>query len=341
MNILICDNGLPFNLKTLENNSLGGSESSILLLSKGLSELGHNIVLLNNSNESETNNKIQLGNVKDFSLVAEKADIIVLNRFIPREIEQFKNKKIFYWCHDAYDQDNLKWMMNQNVWNSYINVLCVSEWQKNTLEKYFNAKNIKVLNNPIYSPFYYGNAQRNPNKLIFASIPYKGLEVIGDIFQEICIRSKRNLTLELFSSMSLYNRENTEYQNIYNKLQSIKGININEPISMKKIAYELSTSSLYIAPTTYHETFGRVFTESMAAGCIPVTVNNGANKEIINDNGFVVEGANINNLEVQNNFIDCVCSALEEDLYSKRLKAEDYSRKFDYLKIAKKFEEFI
>jgi glycosyltransferase involved in cell wall biosynthesis len=96
---------------------------------------------------------------------------------------------------------------------------------------------------------------------------------------------------------------------------------------MKALAYEFMKSSLLIHPSTYAETFGRVFVESMSSGCLPVTVNNGANKEVIKDNGFVLDYPNIENIKCYEKYIEKVCELLDSDLYGKRVKAKDEMKK--------------
>ena len=338
MNILLYDVGMPFDIETPYNEPLGGSEISALLLAKGLSEVGNSVVLLTTcSSEPKQEGKLYRSHVSHFYNYAQRADVIILNRHVPVEIMEFiGKKKIYYWSHDAYDQKNVQWMMNQDAVNMLDKILCVSEWQKNTFVNYMGVSShkVSVLPNPIDISLYEGSTKRDENKLIFCSIPYKGLEVIGDIFNDVCIRSRRKLNLSLFSSMNLYGGSNDEYNNVYSKLGSIEGITINNVVSMAQLAYELSTASLYVHPCTYHETFGRVFIESMASGCIPVTVYNGANLEVI---GNVVEGSNILNKNVYTNFVDSIVERLDNDLSWERDKCRKRSKSFDHIEIAKRF----
>ena len=76
MKILICDYGLPFDLNTPYFKPLGGSEISILLLSKGLAELGHSVVLLNTNNYTEQDKNIILRNKNEMIIF-----IILWNMF--------------------------------------------------------------------------------------------------------------------------------------------------------------------------------------------------------------------------------------------------------------------
>jgi hypothetical protein len=108
--ILLADAGMPFDFNTPYVKPLGGSETSILLLSKGLKELGHSVVILS-SNQIETiqdENRI-LDNINNFEPYTEIADVIILNRFLPNNINDLIQKKpIYYYTHDAYDQANIQ-----------------------------------------------------------------------------------------------------------------------------------------------------------------------------------------------------------------------------------------
>lgn len=347
MKILISDNGIPFDLQTPYNQCLGGSETTALLLAKGLSNLNHQVVLLTNTKTKDQDNYLLLDNINNFYEYAKLSDVILLNRFIPPSIMDFiKTKKVFYLAHDAYDQNNVKWMMNANA-EQYLNkIICVSDWQKQTFINYFNLdpKKLTVLGNPIDYSLYNGYAERDLNKLVFASIPYKGLDIIGDLFEEIKIKSKNDkLHLDIYSSFKLYGNEkdDEQYIPIFQKLSNTKDINLYKPISMKDLAYVFKTSNLNIAPSIYHETFGRIFVEAAAAGCLTVCMNNGSNKEILQDNGFVLDFVNVFNENAFEYFVDKVCDLLNKDLYSMRVKAEREMKKWDYMIVSKRLEKLL
>ena len=346
MKILLVDNGMTLDFNTPYVQLLGGSETSILLLSKGLAELGHQVVLLtnNNVNRMQNGNRI-LDSVNLFDGYAEISDVIILNRFIPQSINSFKDKKIFFYSHDAYDQAGIQWLRQPNIEKFFNKIFCVSEWQKQTFVKYFNCDDdyFEVIGNPIDYSLHYGHVERQENRLIFASIPYKGLKFLPDLFTDICIKSKKKLELQVFSSFQLYGRpeEDESYGEIFKKLNGMNDVVLNNPISMKGLAYEFMKSSLLIHPSTYAETFGRVFVEAMASGCLPVTVNNGANKEVIEDNGFVLGFPNIENIKCYEAFVDKTCELLDSDLYGKRVKAKDNMKKFNYINISRKVESYL
>ena len=352
MRILLVDNGQPFNLDTPYFECLGGSETSLLLLSKGLAELDQSVVLLTNSrvNVPQYDNNLILHNINAIDQVYNEADVIIFNRsIIPEILFTEDNKKKYCYTHDAYDQIHITATLSHPmIYNSLDGIICVSEWQKTTFNKYLGIplNKMMVLGNSIDSSLYQGYVKRNENKLIFASIPYKGIEVLKDIFNDVCVKSKRkDLEFHIFSSMKLYNtpEKDKDYEIYFSELSKTKGVYLHSPVSMRELAVELMSASLYIHPSTYHETFGMLLTMSQAAGCLPVTVNNGAASEMIENNvsGFFTKGKTIHNFNCYNEFIDIIVSALNKDLYKKRLDAMELSTEWNYINIANKLLSYL
>lgn len=347
MKILIVDNGISFDLQTPYNQCLGGSETTALLLAKGLSSLTHQVVLLTNITTKDQDGYLILDNVNNFHEYAKISDVIILNRFIPPSIMEFvSTTKVFYIAHDAYDQEHIKWMMNANAEQNLNKIICVSEWQRQTFIDYLRVDPNKliVLGNPIDYSLHNGYTERDLNKLVFSSIPYKGLDIIPELFTEIKIRSKNtDLHIDVYSSFELYGdtENDKQYEDIFRNLLNMKDVNLFKPISMKELAYVYKTANLNIAPSLYHETFGRIFVEAAASGCLTVCMNNGANKEVLQDNGFIIDFANIFNEEAFDCFVDKVCEIMDKDLYSMRVKAERDMKKWDYIILSKQLETIL
>lgn len=345
MKILLVDSGLPFELNSLDFVPLGGSESSLLLLSKGLAELKNQVVILSTSTIRGLQDYYRIQDNTNYVVpYIEQSEVVIFNRVVPKNvtIDMLRNKLVYYYAHDAYDQPHVQWMTSRDHVNMFTKILCVSKWQADTFIKYFGVDENKlfVLGNSSYDPSHnVGYTERRLNKLVFASIPYKGLDKLSDIFNDVCIRTKRDdLELHIYSSMRLYNQEDTQYEKVFSELKNTKGVYLHNPISMKDLIYELKTSSIYIHPSTYHETFSMLLVQSLLAGCIPVCVNNGAISELIEDNinGFLTKGKNINNIECYNEFLDNIVYVLDNDLYKMRLDCKNSAKNYDYIKIADK-----
>lgn len=352
-NILLYDNGQPFDLETIYTEPLGGSETSFMLLAKGLSEitdLNQCVLLTSKKSNKIVTNKLIIDNSDFFDGYAQNADIIILNRHIPQNIELFYGKKyIYYYAHDAYDQEIVQWMMIKNNHKFFHNIFCVSEWQKQTFIKYFDIDPNKliVIGNSIDYAMTYGFTQRNEYKFIFAGIPYKGIEILNTLFNDICITSKRDdLFLHIFSNMSLYGQKNDDYDEFFSDLSRNNNVFIHNPVSMKELIYELKTSSFYLSPNLYHETFGINLVLAQACGCLPIATNNGASNEVIQHDktGIVINYPNIENYTAYKYFIEKSVELInynQNELYKMRLNGIEETKKWDYLNISKKVNDII
>jgi glycosyltransferase involved in cell wall biosynthesis len=353
---LLLDAGQPFNFETPYLEPLGGSETSILLLSKGLAELGQSVVILtsNTVNIPQQESRRLLHNINSLPGILPESDIVIFNRNLLSEELYRSDKRLFCYCHDAYDQQHIiSWMLNPIFVQRIEKFLCVSEWQAKTFSSFMNIPEEKlvVIGNALDESLYYGYTERNPNKLMFAGIPYKGIEAIGDLFEDICIQGKRDdLEFHIFSSMGLYGNQtgDREYEEYFSRLQKTKGVHLRPLGSMASLASELASSSLYIHPSTYHESFGMLTVQAQAAGCLPVMTDNGANTEVVKngETGFVTKGKTIWNNNCYQEFIDLVLELLEKDksdngLYKNRLEAQKWAKQWNYTKIASKVLEWV
>jgi len=355
MKILMYDNGQPFDIDTPYTSSLGGSESSVLLLSKGLEILGNSVVICNSRKGStSTQNNLMICHNNSFHSLVDESDIIICNRSFPQGLETYIGKKpIYYYAHDAYDQQLItNWMYNYNLINALSGILCVSEWQKHTFTDYFNIPNdlhhkFQVVGNSIDISLSYGYTKKYKNRLIFAGIPYKGIDVLKKVFDSICVKSERDdLDLHVFSSMSLYGNKDAdrEYEQQFKQLNNTKNIHLHDSVNLNELTSWLGSSSVYLSPSTYHETFGMLLVQAQAVGCIPVTMNNGAVNEVIQNNqtGYISKYPNIQNSEGLDDFVSLVCDVLKkDDTYKMELQARDWAKQWDYIKTANKVNDIL
>ena len=342
MKLLCIDNGLSFNEDLVRNSPLGGSETSLFFLAKGLSETGTNVTLVNNTPETESVN----GNYTILSrrlvkqIDTNEFDVILFSRVEPFKT-QGKTLNLYY-TGDAYDQPLMRWVLDKQKLTLVDKILCVSEWQMSTFNKYLNIpmNKMSVLGNCIDTESYLGNAKRNKNRYIFASVPYKGLEFISTIYDHMHRVSKNDeLEFVVYSSMALYNQPDDKYKDVFNGLSIHNGIDVKSPIPPKELANELLTSIGYIHPNSYHETFGMVLVQAQLCGCVPVTTNKGAVTEVIQHGktGLITDYPNIENEECLTQFCEYALN-IESSNISRDTQI-DWCKQWDYRLMSEKFKE--
>jgi len=359
MNILIIDSGQPFNLDSLLIEPLGGSESSVLLLAQGLS-LHHNVVITTSNNKGvpQIRGNLNLFHISEAENIVNEADVIILNRCLPPFIKHLnKSKKVFYYTHDAYDQTHIILPIKEYL-NDLTGILFVSNYQKESFKTYLNIEhqNSIILNNSInYNhSLLYSNLDLYKDKdkinLIYCSIPYKGIEILYDIFNTLLYKYKDiiNLNLNIFSSMAIYNQADLDkkYEEYYNNLSQLPNTKLNNPISQYQLVSELAKSHILLMPSLYHETFGINSILAQSVGCIPILPNNGANSEI-NLDFCISNNPNIKSKLGFEAYIDKISEIIDlyinnpTQIYQYQKQLIQNSKQFDYQIITNKFIEVL
>lgn len=337
--ILICDNGLPFNINTPYESPLGGSETSLCFMVKGFLEIDNKnkIILLNNTNtKTETDRFIHDAfNTINFYKYLNNVDIVIFNRSIlglnTHDLKNHKrNKKYYLYCADAFDVQLTSDYFNKDLINLFDKIICKSKWQLNTYIQYFNI--------PINKMIHYGNfldCIKNINNtkrtkdFIFASVPHKGLEVIPRLVMDLRLRLKNNFTFTIISSFDLY-RDNKQ-QSLYNKylelLSCMNNVFVEPLCNFNDLNYKFLNHKFVIHPHTYHETFCNIFVQSQLHECIPISVNVGSTSEVIYHNNkynpIVTNGVNIYKRSTYESFIEKI---IEFYNYDRENKLEDFRK---------------
>jgi len=341
---LCIDTGLLLQPKIYSTKPIGGSELSLLLLAEGLCELGHRVVILQPHQRYHFDGSLIFDDLRKLGDYLSSVDIVVINRS-QIDLSIFPlTLPIFYFSHDAYEQPILNWL-TKDVVDRLTKIICVSEWQAYTFRAFRNLPSEKLVvvpNASLKVEWSWGHERSNRNNvLVFASIPFKGLHVLPDLFFDICMTTRReDLELWIYSSHQLYDRNDDNLtQAVLSKLRTMKGVRINPLVPTIDLMNEFKRAHVYIHPHTYHETFGMVVVQAMSTGVIPVSTPKGAIPEIIthNENGLLTTGPNIEEYKTYVEFVDLVATALESSSYRLSVKATEVARKYNYISVATRF----
>ena len=145
----------------------------------------------------------------------------------------------------------------------------------------------------------YKEKTKDKINLIYHSTPWRGLEVLLEVFKRIDLK---DLELNVCSSTSIYGKKfsesyNDKYQHIFEDCKKTKNVNYYGFMQNDKIINFLKEMHISSFPSIWPETSCISAIESMAAGCQVVTTNLGALYETCAPFGtFVGFDRNLNNL---------------------------------------------
>jgi predicted O-linked N-acetylglucosamine transferase (SPINDLY family)/glycosyltransferase involved in cell wall biosynthesis len=271
---------------------LGGSQSALCYLAEQLAENGKDVFLLNRI----TRPRIVKGAVclelpNDPAKIAKKvrwlgADTVIsLNGALPPALAELRDQaRLILWTQHAHDQPGVEDLAQpafRDFWNHFV---FVSEWQRNHYLSKFGIRSelSTVMRNAISPPFqvlpaYSAEVRRDPPTLVYTSTPFRGLDVLLDVFPQIrsAVPAAR---LKIFSSMKVYQRDDEDaiYHELYDRAQKMEGVEYIGAIPQRDLAAELAQATLLAYPNTYPETSCIAVMEAMAAGLHVVTSELGA-----------------------------------------------------------------
>ena len=186
------------------------------------------------------------------------------------------NRKNVIWQQLSYDQFNVQNMNDGDFVNKIDHFVYVSNWQLNEFKNRFpiSDSNNTVIRNAII-PIEFKPKPKGKIKLIYTSMPNRGLEILLDAFE---LLNRDDVELTVYSSLIIYGK---------NYRDDLAQLQLDRAKSMKNVIYKgyamnaairkaLQEHHIFSYPNTFEETSCMAIMEAGAAGCKIVTTSHGA-----------------------------------------------------------------
>lgn len=323
MKISFYSNRIFFNGDTLEKNGIGGSESSLINLTKSLKKQNPEFeITVYNGNERKTEDfdGVIYKSAIDFKLECRtfRQDIfIILRDIFPLNEKYIDSKKIIFWSQDDMNELDLQKIRDDNYIRERIDLfLAISEYAKKEIQNGFPEKRIEILRNGYREDLI--NNQFKPkinNSCVYCSTPFRGLNILAEIWPAIyqgCLKNGIHTDLKIFSGMSLYQQSDNNFIELYKTINNLENAHIFSPVSQKELYKELSNCKVLTYTNNFLETGCVAVTDALANNVWTITTDLGALGEQVKDNinGNLIKG-DPNSNEYKDQFIkktiDAVC----------------------------------
>ncbi|HEY8425960.1 MAG TPA: glycosyltransferase family 4 protein [Limnochordales bacterium] len=297
----------PFSPRTLSTTGLGGSETALYYVARGLARLGHDVTVLNHCGDEAG----EYDGVHYVDLHRQQAqwrslaqtrppDVLVLFRRMLDVTVRIPSRLRVFWVHDYQGVSRtsprgrmaralaIGWrQLTGPLWHERVDaVFAVSEFMARQLAWLLRVpeQKLRIMPNGIDASLFRGESvpPRHPWRLVYTSVPERGLQsLLRDIYP--AIRSELPQTeLHVFS---------------YRPLEAFRavagpGVRLRGALPKHLLAQELMASSLMTYPSNFEELGAIAVLEAMAAGVPVVTSALGVLPELAGDGerGVVVEG---------------------------------------------------
>lgn len=307
MKLVFLDNvDIDYTIDTPYRSPLGGSQSALCYLAEALGAQGHDVFLVNHTTTPGLSRGVSVFSFDDdftaaFAPVPDAA--IILNRAgWAGQIKPLLDRatRMVLWMQHAEDQPAAKPLEDAGERAHYDGFAFVSEWQRRRFVAAFgvDAQRCGVMRNaigPRFAGLFAGGPsiaaiKTWPPVLAYTSTPFRGLDVLLDVFPAIRAR-RQGVRLKVFSSMSVYHDAKTAdpFQHLYDRARATEGVEYVGSLPQPALAEELKRAAILAYPCTFAETSCIAAMEALAAGCRVVTTDLGALDETTDGFGTLVQ----------------------------------------------------
>ncbi len=268
----------------METGGLGGTEATVLRIGAALRYSIDVAVYQNGRTESRRSGAGQLRPLQEAFAPLDVVGIVVINQWkVALKLRKLNpDTPIFLWLHVYPGRHNRK--MGAALKTANVTVICVSQIHARSVADFIGAPDcpsITSIYNPIADDLQPQECRRDPNMLLFASSPHKGL---AEVFQQFV--AARRILPELTLAVADPGYLKCDVGTVPDGVTFLGSLSHAALISQMRRAL-----CLFYPQTTFAETFGLVLAEANAVGT-PALVSRGlgANEEILSSAEQMVDG---------------------------------------------------
>ena len=269
---------------------------------------------------------------------------IILSTCDPQLLEQSKNNLI--WQHISYDQRNAQMMNDTNFIDMVDYFVYVSNWQLEQYKQRFPIDTCKnfVLKNAI-EPIDFVEKPTDKIRLIYTSMPFRGLDVLLDAFDLI---NNDDIELVIYSSNVIYgtsysNAVGHHYNALFNRCKTTKNISYKGYAMNKAVKKAVQAAHILAYPSTFEETSCLAAIEAGAAGCKIVTTDLGALPETC-DNWATYVPFTTNRQELVHNYAETLKKEIDNystSCYNSKEQSDWFNDQYSWINRANEWHTLL
>lgn len=331
----------PWDHSSIKIEGNGGSEIAVDHMSQLLAAAGHTVTVYNEPKREGLHGLVTYLHHNKFHNL--KGDLLVASR-TPGAVDPVYNnqfQKNWFYSHDVHYYESF----TKERYDKFDTILTLSNWATDYLLSFYpfmERKKFIKTSNAINTSLYRKQVERNPNKLIYSSSPNRGLQMACQIFQQV---HKRIPSTELHVYYGFTNWEETlkkkkdsneliEMRLIKGLAESTEGVYLHGRVSPAELAEAQLSSSVWLYPTKWHETYCITALEARAAGLRTITSKLAALPEVVN--GVLLEG-DAETLTYQKEAVAATMQALDNENWTDRFEMMREAQTHDWQEVAQQW----
>ena len=291
---------LDYDGSTPREHGLGGTESAVVYLAEALAQRGHRCIVFNGCSRGGHVHGVEYARWESLPTrcVGDRPDVLVAVRSW-ETIGRLRLAPLqIFWTGDAFDQPFVQ-ALSQSEARAEIDLFMLqSDWQVATYQTHHAVPPAQVVKTSLGVAVSAEAARATssgvrPRRLAYVSTPFRGLDVLLDLFPRIrdgCPDAE----LHVFSSMRVYGLsaadDEAQFDALYRKARAQEGVTLVGSLPQPELAARLEQCRVLAYPNHFEETFCIAAAEAQAAGCVVVTSARGALPETVGDAGICIPG---------------------------------------------------
>lgn len=294
MRIAFYTQTIPFHDGTIEDRPLGGTETGVVRLARALRHLGHEVVVFTTENNPPLSDPLYVPTTALSDLG--RVDLFVAVRDWNHLFQPIDARLRFLWTGDSPLQPYTRGLGDKRVSDHIDALLAVSEWHADTLcqASGFPRSKAWVLGNGIEPSYFEGEETRSRKRLIYSSVPYRGLQLMPEILAKL-VALHPDVEFYSFSGFKVYldnvaEGDKIDFDRVVAQLSTFPQFHNHGNVPQRELAREMMRSAILCYPNTFEETSCITALEAQAAGCAIVTSACGALPETVGKAGILVPG---------------------------------------------------
>jgi glycosyltransferase involved in cell wall biosynthesis len=281
-----------YRVDTPDERPLGGSQSALCHLASALAGQGHAVRLVTMTTAPGLVAGVDCRSLSEgFALFEGMDAAVVLNDPDPAIAAGLRAAMgggglVVLWTQHDVDQPAMAAFADAGVRAAWDRVVFVSDWQRRAYRRGLRAMPADIVIGNAMAPAFetlFGDdedvlaAKAGPPLLVYASAPFRGLDVLLDAFPLIRARLPAARLL-VHSSLGIYQVEAAAdaHQALYARCRAMPGVDYRGAVAQPDLAQALRRALCFAYPSTFPETFCTAALEGMAAGCLAVLGDLGA-----------------------------------------------------------------
>jgi glycosyltransferase involved in cell wall biosynthesis len=255
------------------------------------------------------------------------------------------DKKNILWQHLPANQPLVQGISDKYFQRQLDATVMVSHWQH---EKYrfmhqIPLSNVVVIKNAIEPIEFIPRSTGRKIKVIYASPPYRGLDVVLASFE---LLNRDDVELDIYSSTVIYGsdyvkHEGDRYEPLFNKARELPNVNYIGYVPHKEMISAFQNADILAYPCTFEETSCLTVIEAAAAGCKIVTTNIGGLPETGSEFATLVP-IQATHLELVSSFSYFLNKVIDEiDSFDGAYQSSFYNKMYDWERRAIEWKSLI